>query len=115
MFAASRTILTGSPAMRPAMRRCTFTTSAPRPITKLTLIGRLAADPETVTTSNGQFIKYTVVTSNKSRAGEEKPSYFNVASFEENSRQYLSAVKKGFVLLKHLSLSLSLSLSQEGA
>jgi len=96
MFAASRAILTGSPAVRPAMRRCTFTTSAPRPIAKLTLIGRLTADPETVTTSNGQeFIKYTIASNYKSRAGEEKPNFFNVASFEEHGKQYLSTIKKG--------------------
>ena len=78
----------------PAFARAFSTTPAAR-IAKITLIGRLAHDPETVTLNNGdEVVRYTV--GSKYKQGEEmKVSWFRVAAFNDSSKPYLQSLKKG--------------------
>lgn len=74
-----------------------FSTSAARAMAKVTIIGRLGADPEMVTSSGGrEYMKYTVASYHKS-GGEEKISWFRVAAFEPYQKEYLLSLKKGCV------------------
>ncbi|KAI5854628.1 putative ssDNA binding protein [Tricharina praecox] len=73
-----------------------FSTSSARgTMAKISIIGRLAADPELATSNDGkEYMKYTVGSSYKS-GGEDKVSWFRVAAFEAYSKNYLLALRKG--------------------
>lgn len=79
----------------PALARA-FSASARTNIAKMIIVGRLAADPEPYTTSNGQeIIRYAVGSSYKSN-GEDKVSWFKIAAFEDHSKPYLKTLTKGY-------------------
>ncbi|KAF8916813.1 hypothetical protein CPB85DRAFT_1386291 [Mucidula mucida] len=99
MFSAIR-----SSALPRASIRAFSTSSARRAdLAKLTLIGRLGADPETRSSKNDRsFVTYTVATSNPGVPDPEtgeyaptKPTWHRVFSFSEASNRYLMTLKKG--------------------
>ncbi|KAJ5737610.1 uncharacterized protein N7483_002735 [Penicillium malachiteum] len=87
-------------SLRPTTRLATaarsFSTTSARPAARITITGRLAADPELVATSTGQdVIKYAVGTSSGPRDNKQT-SWFRVASFAEGGqRDYLMSLQKG--------------------
>jgi hypothetical protein len=69
-----------------------FSTSAPRPLAKMQLIGRLAAPAEATPTSTGrEVIKYAIGVSQggKNENGERAVSWFRIASFAEGAQKDL--------------------------
>lgn len=74
-----------------------FTTTKPSRIAKMTIVGRLAAEPELTATSTGQeIVKYAVGTSYGPRDNKHT-SWFRVASFMEAGprREFLLGLGKG--------------------
>lgn len=76
-----------------------FSTSAPRPLAKLQLIGRLADSPEVLPTSTGrELIKFSMGVSQGRRdeEGNRSVSWFEIASFVEGpQRDLLLSLPKG--------------------
>lgn len=89
-------------ALRTAMRAPSaraFSTSAPKSLAKMQLIGRLADTPEVMPTSTGrELIRYAVGVSagRKDESGNRPVSWFKVASFSEGpQRDLLLSLPKG--------------------
>lgn len=76
-----------------------FSTSTPRQLAKIQLIGRLAAPAEATPTSTGrEVIKYALGVSHgpKNEDGERAVSWFRLASFVEGpQRDLLLSLPKG--------------------
>lgn len=93
MFSLRRTL----PVLTPSLRA--FSTTAPRPLAKMQLIGRLADTPEMTPTSTGrEIVKYALGVSTGARdaEGRRATSWFNVASFVEGpQRDLLLSLPKG--------------------
>ncbi|KAK4939269.1 ssDNA-binding protein, mitochondrial [Elasticomyces elasticus] len=88
-----------SPARRSAVSGLThraFSTSRPSQLARLTLVGRLGADPELVETGKGQLVRYVVGTSFGPKDNRQT-SWFRVASFapEGPARDYVMGLNKG--------------------
>ncbi|KAJ5992251.1 ssDNA binding protein [Penicillium sp. IBT 35674x] len=88
-------------SLRPTLRLAntatrTFSSSAAHSVARMTITGRLAADPEIQATSTGQdVIKYAVGTSYGPRDNRQT-SWFKIASFAEGGqRDYLMSLQKG--------------------
>jgi Single-strand binding protein family len=77
-----------------------FSSTRPSQLARLTLVGRLGADPEITTTRNGgEIIKYVVGTSYGPKENRQT-SWFRVASFAAQGtpgREKLMAMSKGYV------------------
>ncbi|MCJ1322430.1 ssDNA-binding protein, mitochondrial [Xylographa vitiligo] len=74
-----------------------FSTSHALPIARITIVGRLAADPELTVTSTGQeMVRYAVGTSYGPRENRQT-SWWRVASFakENEGRERILALAKG--------------------
>ncbi|MCJ1235237.1 ssDNA-binding protein, mitochondrial [Varicellaria rhodocarpa] len=74
-----------------------FTTSTSRPLAKITIVGRLAAEPELIPTSTGQdMVRYAVGTNYGPRENRQT-SWWRVASFQKEGegREKLLAIAKG--------------------
>ncbi|KAM3512312.1 hypothetical protein MY11210_004025 [Beauveria gryllotalpidicola] len=73
-----------------------FSTSSPRSVARISIIGNLADTPELVTTSSGrEIIKYAVA-SNSGPRENRQTSWFRVTSFAEGPRKdYLLTLPKG--------------------
>ncbi|KIW27210.1 uncharacterized protein PV07_06969 [Cladophialophora immunda] len=74
-----------SPARRmtsalPSFSHRAFSTTRPSQLARMTLVGRLGADPELAETGKGQVIKYVVGTSYGPKENRQT-SWFRVASF----------------------------------
>ncbi|KAI9874649.1 MAG: ssDNA-binding protein, mitochondrial [Pleopsidium flavum] len=84
-----------SPIAHTAKR--TFATTPATRIAKMTIVGRLAAEPELTATSTGQeMVKYAVGTSYGPKDNKQT-SWFRVASFDEGPRRdYLLGLGKGY-------------------
>ncbi|KAJ4312355.1 ssDNA-binding protein, mitochondrial [Fusarium piperis] len=73
-----------------------FSTTSPRPLAKITIIGNLADTPELHSTSSGREIIRYAVASNSGPRDNRKTSWFKVTSFSEGpSRDYLMNLPKG--------------------
>ncbi|KAL2693861.1 hypothetical protein Neosp_000427 [[Neocosmospora] mangrovei] len=73
-----------------------FSTTAPRPLAKITIIGNLADTPELHSTSTGREVVRYAVASNSGPRDNRKTSWFKVTSFSEGpSRDYLMNLPKG--------------------
>ncbi|KAK9859567.1 Primosome PriB/single-strand DNA-binding [Penicillium brevicompactum] len=91
-------------SLRPGMRLANaaqtaraFSTSPAHSVARLTLTGRLGAEPELTTTSTGaEVIKYSVGTSHGPRENRQT-SWFRVSNFanEGPQRDYLLSLPKG--------------------
>lgn len=90
-------LLRRSVATAPAARRA-FSTTSPRELAKITIIGNLADTPEPSTTSNGREILRYSIASNSGPRDNRKTSWFRVTSFAEgNQRDFLLGLPKGYV------------------
>lgn len=91
-------------SLRPSLRLAnnaslaarTFSSSAARNAARITITGRLGADPELTATSTGQdIVKYSIGTSSGPRDNRQT-SWFRVSSFVEGGqRDYLMSLQKG--------------------
>ncbi|KAH7162462.1 hypothetical protein B0J13DRAFT_11251 [Dactylonectria estremocensis] len=83
-------------AFAPASVARAFSTSAPRALARLTIVGNLADTPELHSTSNGREVVRYAVASNHGRSDNRKTSWFRVTSFAEGgSRDFLMNLPKG--------------------
>ncbi|KAF4968240.1 hypothetical protein FSARC_4331 [Fusarium sarcochroum] len=83
-------------AVAPASAVRAFTTTAPRPVARITIVGNLADTPELHSTSTGREILRYAVASNSGSRENRKTSWFKVTSFAEGpSRDYLMNLPKG--------------------
>jgi single-stranded DNA-binding protein len=81
---------------RSAFSARTFSSSPVARLARINIIGRLAADPELVTTSSGQEIVRYAVGTNTGSGDSQKTSWWKVASFQEGgSKDYLLGLGKG--------------------
>ncbi|KAH7386959.1 hypothetical protein DE146DRAFT_621122 [Phaeosphaeria sp. MPI-PUGE-AT-0046c] len=93
-----RPALTAIGATRTAGTRAFSATAAAR-ISRMTVIGRLGAQPEEVSVAGDRTLVRYVVGSNYGKKGEQKTSWFRVASFVEGpQKEYLLGVPKGSLL-----------------
>ncbi|EEQ29531.1 ssDNA-binding protein, mitochondrial [Microsporum canis] len=90
-------------AARPATNSISrsFSSTARRDFARLTVVGRLGAQPELTTSSNGrEYIRYSVGT-NYGPRDNQQTSWFRVTSFmpEGPGRDHLLGLPKGTLLL----------------
>ena len=82
----------------PSISSRAFSTTRPSQLARLTLVGRLGADPELAETNNGKkIIKYVVGTSYGPKDNRQT-SWFRVASFPPEGSaagDYLMGLNKG--------------------
>ncbi|KAF2720536.1 nucleic acid-binding protein [Polychaeton citri CBS 116435] len=97
---ALRTTLPRLAASTPSVRA--FSTTTPRALAKMTVVGRLADTPELQATSTGRdIIRYAigVSTGPKDENGNRQTSWFRLASFAEGGqRDYLLSLPKGSLM-----------------
>ncbi|TQS33009.1 hypothetical protein Golomagni_06661 [Golovinomyces magnicellulatus] len=75
-----------------------FSTSSPRSLARISIIGNLADTPEVVPTSSGREIVKYAVASNTGPKENRQTSWFRVTSFAEGPRRdYLLTLPKGYV------------------
>ncbi|KAL2409313.1 hypothetical protein ABEF95_015587 [Exophiala dermatitidis] len=74
----------------------TFSTTRPSQLARMTLVGRLGADPEISETRQGHVVKYVVGTNHGPRDNRQT-SWYRVAAFppEGPQRDYLLGLSKG--------------------
>ncbi|KAF9631214.1 Inorganic polyphosphate/ATP-NAD kinase predicted [Lasiodiplodia theobromae] len=79
--------------------RRAFSSTPRNPYAKMTIIGRLGAEPELATTPSGlEYVRYSLGTSTGRREANET-SWFNVACFDEGARRdFLLNLPKGTLL-----------------
>ncbi|KAM5351386.1 hypothetical protein ACJ41O_004109 [Fusarium nematophilum] len=83
-------------AVAPASSLRAFSTTSPRSLARITIIGNLADTPELHSTSTGREILRYAVASNSGPRDNRKTSWFRVTSFAEGpSRDYLMSLPKG--------------------
>ena len=81
----------------PSITARTFSTTRPSHLARMTLVGRLGADPELAETGKGQVIKYVVGTSYGPKDNRQT-SWFRVASFAPEGtpqRDLVMGLRKG--------------------
>ncbi|EXJ72197.1 uncharacterized protein A1O5_04701 [Cladophialophora psammophila CBS 110553] len=81
----------------PSISHRAFSTTRPSQLARMTLVGRLGADPELTDTGKGQVIKYVVGTSYGPKENRQT-SWFRVASFAPESspqRDLVMGLTKG--------------------
>ncbi|EXJ93125.1 hypothetical protein A1O3_01682 [Capronia epimyces CBS 606.96] len=80
----------------PTLSARTFSTTRPAQLARLTLVGRLGADPEISETRSGHVIKYVIGTSHGPRDNRQT-SWFRVAAFppEGAQRDFVLGLSKG--------------------
>jgi single-stranded DNA-binding protein len=75
-----------------------FSTSTPRSIARISIIGNLADTPEVVPTSTGRELVRYAVASNSGPRDNRQVSWFRVTSFSEGpQKDYLLSLPKGYV------------------
>jgi single-stranded DNA-binding protein len=76
----------------------TFSSTASRPVARITIVGNLADSPELRGSSTGrEFLRYSVA-SNTGPADNRKTSWFNVSCFAEGARRdFFQSLPKGCV------------------
>lgn len=85
------------PLLRTALNARAFSTTAPRPVARMTLIGRLASAPEaTRTSTDRELIRYSVATEHGPSNAREV-SFFRVGCFNETpaKRDFILGLPKG--------------------
>lgn len=81
---------------RAAFSARAFSTSTPRSIARISIIGNLSDSPELVATSTGREIVRYSVASNTGPRDNRQTSWFRVTSFTEGpQRDYLLGLPKG--------------------
>ncbi|KAL9069369.1 MAG: hypothetical protein Q9157_006176, partial [Trypethelium eluteriae] len=74
-----------------------FSASTRSNLARMTIVGRLGAEPERVNTSTGKDIIRYVIGSNSGSRENQKTSWFKVTSFDENEARvnHLLSLQKG--------------------
>ncbi|KAF7556077.1 hypothetical protein G7046_g6410 [Stylonectria norvegica] len=86
-------------AFAPASALRAFSTTAPRPMAKITIIGNLAAEPEVAELTNGREVVRYSLASNTGGRDNRKTSWFRITSFQEGpQRDFLLGLQKGSML-----------------
>lgn len=76
-----------------------FSTSSPRSVARISIIGNLADTPEIQATSSGREILKYAVASNTGPKDNRQTSWFRVTSFAEGPRKdFLLSLPKGYVV-----------------
>ncbi|KAK5112671.1 hypothetical protein LTR85_011182 [Meristemomyces frigidus] len=103
---------------RAALSARAFSTTAPRPLAKMELIGRLADTPELMPTSTGRdIIKYALGVSGGPRDenGNRAVSWFKIASFVEGpQRDLLLSLPKGTQMYVEAEAKMDTYQAQDG-
>jgi len=91
LVSPARRMASGAPVATRA-----FSTTRPSQLARMTLVGRLGADPEISETAKGQVIRYVVGTSHGPRDNRQT-SWFRVASFAQEGpvRDLVLGLSKG--------------------
>lgn len=92
-----------SPARRtahtlPSNLTRTFTTTSPKHLARMTIVGRIGAEPEISETSSGSKVIRFVVGSNSGTRDNQITSWFRVANFvnpESKREDYFMGIGKG--------------------
>lgn len=88
--------------VRSTQRSSPFSSTAAQNYARLTIVGRLGADPELISTTSGQeLVKYHVATTS-GKSDNRQTSWFHITHFvapEGRTRDYVLGLQKGFVLL----------------
>ena len=78
-----------------------FSTSAPRSVARISIIGNLADTPELQPTSSGREILKYAVASNSGPKDNRQTSWFRVTSFADGPRRdFLLSLPKGYVAMQ---------------
>ena len=94
-----RTAVATSGLARASLAR-PFSTTSPREIARITIVGNLGDAPELQTTSSGRELVRYVVASNSGPRENRQTSWFRVAAFKDGpQRDYLLNLTKGCVFL----------------
>ncbi|KAL6869363.1 ssDNA-binding protein, mitochondrial [Amphichorda felina] len=73
-----------------------FSTTSPRPVAKITIIGNLADTPEIHQTSSGRELVRYAVASNSGPKENRQTSWFRITSFSEGPRRdFMLSLPKG--------------------
>ncbi len=105
MSAFLRTTTTAARAATGLSARA-FSSSVPRPVARITIVGNLADTPELRASSTGrEYLRYSVA-SNTGSGENRKTSWFNVSCFTEDGprRNFFQSLPKGCVFLVFLLL-----------
>ncbi len=97
---------------RPATAARAFSSTAPRPVARITIVGNLADSPELRASSTGrEYLRYAVA-SNSGSGDNRKTSWFNVSCFVDEGprRDFFQGLPKGCVFLSTCGLMLLLFL-----
>ncbi|EKG15841.1 Inorganic polyphosphate/ATP-NAD kinase predicted [Macrophomina phaseolina MS6] len=82
-----------------AAGRRAFSTTPRAQLAKMTIIGRLGAEPELVNTSTGKEMVRYVLATNSGRRENNETSWFQVVSFDEGPRKdFLLNLPKGTLM-----------------
>ncbi|KAK3375448.1 hypothetical protein B0H63DRAFT_279396 [Podospora didyma] len=100
---------------RPTAAR-TFSSTATRPVARISIIGHLAASPELTATSTGHEILRYGVASNTGPRDNRNTSWFNVTSFEGEGRRrdFLQSLPKGTMVYVEGDASIRPYVDSEG-
>ncbi|KAK4106648.1 GIDA-domain-containing protein [Parathielavia hyrcaniae] len=94
----------------------TFSSTASRPIARITIIGNLADSPELRASSTGrEFLRYSVA-SNTGPADNRKTSWFNVSCFVEEGarRDFFQGLPKGTMVMVEGDATMASYVDAEG-
>jgi hypothetical protein len=82
-----------------------FSTSAPRSIARINILGNLGDTPELRTSASGlEYLRYSVASNTGSRDNRQT-SWFSVAAFVDGPRKdFIMSLPKGLVFLSVLSI-----------
>ncbi len=95
---------------RPSTAARTFSSTASRPVARITIVGNLADSPELRASSTGrEYLRYSIA-SNSGSGENRKTSWFNVSCFAEEGprRDFFQGIPKGCVSICSLVLFLAL-------
>jgi hypothetical protein len=82
-------------AASPSLARA-FSTTRPTQLARMTIVGRLGADPESHESANGRAYTRYVVGTDSGPRDNRTTSWFRVTSFADGpSRDYILGLKKG--------------------
>lgn len=106
-----QTLSRRAPAVVSAGARA-FSTSSPRGLARLSVIGNLADTPEVRTTQGGrEYLRYAVATNSGPRENR-RTSWFHITSFQEGPRrEFMLSLPKGSMV--HIDADASVSSFQD--
>ncbi|KAK3902036.1 glucose inhibited division protein A-domain-containing protein [Staphylotrichum tortipilum] len=100
----------------PATAARSFSSSVPRPVARITIVGNLADTPELRASSTGrEYLRYAVA-SNSGSGENRKTSWFNVSCFEGEGprRSFYQTLTKGTLVMVEADASMSNYVDSEG-